>query len=79
MTTTGGPATGLRTCALFFVAGLVAVAVLLIVLAVGASPARRGTFVGLAVVWSAMATGAVLLTVAVERKLRRSRRERTSR
>lgn len=78
MTTTGEPGTGLRIYALFFVAGLVAVSVLLIVLAVTASPARRGTFIGLAVVWSAMAAGAVLLAVAVERKLRRRRREPTS-
>ncbi len=78
MTSPRMPGPGLRVYAVLFVAGLVAVCVALVVLAATASPARRGTFIGLAVLWSAMATGAVLLAVAVERKVRRSRRESTN-
>jgi FtsH-binding integral membrane protein len=62
----------LRLYSIAFCVALVALAVVFAVLAATSAPDRRGAFIGLAVLWLAMAGGAVALTVAVERRRRQS-------
>jgi len=62
----------LRLYSILFCAGLLAAAVTFAVLAVTSEPDRRGTFVGLAIIWLAMAGGAIGLVVALERRKHRS-------
>lgn len=57
---------------MFCVALLVA-GVVFAVLAATADPDRRGAFIGLAIVWFALAGGAVALVLALERRLRTGR------
>lgn len=69
-TSSGG---GLRVYSFGFTAALVVAAVALWVLAVSGGPDHRGASTGLAILWTLLATGAVLLLWAVERRLSASR------
>lgn len=74
MTDSGRPNMGLRFYAFCFDIALVVavvVFVVFVVLAVIGPNEKRGAYIGIAIVWGAMAVGAVALTVAVERRLRR--------
>lgn len=62
----------LRLYSILFCAGLLAAAATFAVLAVTSEPDRRGAFVGLAIIWLAMAGGAIGLMVALGRRKRRS-------
>lgn len=71
MTAPRRPSAGLRVYVIIFDVVLIAVAVLFAVLGATGSDERRGGYVGMAILWAAMALGAVALTVALERMLRR--------
>lgn len=71
MTDSGRPNMGLRFYAFCFDIALVVAVVVFVVLAVIGPNEKRGAYLGIAIVWGAMAVGAVALTVAVERRLRR--------
>lgn len=61
---------GLRVYSISFAAALVAAAVLFSVLAVTGGADHRGAYIGLVILWSVMATAAVLLVIALERRRR---------
>ena len=61
---------GLRAYSVAFAAVLVAVTVGLWVLAATSGPDHRGAYTGLGILWTVMATAAVLLVVALERRRR---------
>ena len=67
----GGQTRGLRVYSWLFAAALVVVVGVWVALAVAGPREQRGGFVGMAILWSAMATGAVGIVVAAERRLRR--------
>lgn len=61
---------GLRAYSFAFAAALAAVAVVLWVLAATGGHDHRGAYTGLAILWTVMATGALLLVIALERRRR---------
>ena len=67
----GGRTRGLRVYSWLFAAALVVVVGVCVALAVAGPREHRGSFIGMAILWSAMATGAVWIVVAAERRLRR--------
>lgn len=71
MTDSGRPSAGLRVYAFCLDISLVVAVVVFVVLAVIGPDETRGAYIGIAIIWGAMAVGAVALTVAVERRLRR--------
>ena len=71
MTASGRPSMGLRVYAFCLDIALVVAVVVFVVLAVTGPGEKRGAYIGIAIVWGAMAVGAVALTVAVEGRLRR--------
>jgi hypothetical protein len=71
-----GGAPGLRLYSIVFAAALVVVAGVFAVLAITGGPEHQGAFVGLAILWAIMATGTVLLVVALERRLRKTPQNR---
>lgn len=68
-----GSGGGLRVYSFGFAAALVVAAVALWVLAVSGGPDHRGAYTGLAILWTLLASGAVLLLWGVERRLSASR------
>ena len=69
-------ALGLRLYSMFFAAALALVAVVFTVLAVTSGPEQRGGFTGMAILWTTMATATVMLVVALERRLRKTKQNR---
>jgi hypothetical protein len=65
-------ASALRLYSMVFCLSLLAVAVLFLVLAATTEQDRRGTFIGLAILWFFMAGGAGALVIGLERRLRRA-------
>ena len=68
-----GSVAGLRVYSFGFAAALVVAAIALWVLAVSGGPDHRAAYTGLAILWTLLATGAVLLLWGVERRLFASR------
>ena len=71
MTASGRPSAGLRVHAFCLDTALVVAVVVFVVLAAIGPNEKRGAYIGIAIVSGAMAVGAVALTVAMERRLRR--------